>query len=99
MEGGKSARARSCAPSRPKAFLPGHGMSLGGFGLAVLILRGCDISVASSTRHLCGGLPGGGTAEADARQGKSTDKKCGRHSDGYRALLGRLWALLATIRH
>lgn len=86
-------------PSISVAFPPGHGMGLGGFSLAVLISRGCSISVVSSTRHLSGGLPGGGTAEADARQGKSTDKKCRRHSDGRRVLLGRPRAPLAAVRH
>lgn len=34
------------------------------------------------------GLPGGGTAETDASQGKSTDQKAGRQSGGHRAWLG-----------
>lgn len=35
----------------------------------------CRISAAGSSCHLCGGLPGGGTAEIDARQGKSKEQR------------------------
>lgn len=53
----------------------------------------CRISAAGSSCHLCGGLPGGGTAETDASQGKSKgtgirDAKRRAHGlDGVRAWL------------
>lgn len=35
----------------------------------------CRISAAGSSCHLCGGLPGGGTAETDASLGKSREQR------------------------
>lgn len=37
------------------------------------------------TLHLCGGLPGGGTAETDASQGKGSEQRSGMQSSGHRA--------------
>lgn len=45
----------------------------------------CRISAAGSSCHLCGGLPGGGTAETDASQGKSREQESGMQSGGHRA--------------
>lgn len=62
---------------------------LGNWGSQGGFAGGCGISGAGGGAcHLCGGLPGGGTAETDARQGKSVDKKPGRPSGGRRVRLG-----------
>lgn len=74
------------------------GWDLGGFGLTGWLSGGCRISAAGSACHLCGGLPGGGTAEADASQGKSMDKNPGRPIGGRRAWLGRLGSRPAVPR-
>lgn len=62
----------------------------GGFGLF------CRISAAGSCRHLCGGLPGGGTAETDASQGKSREQRSGMQSSGHRAWDGGTAVLAAS---